>query len=105
MMKRLVTFRPAARDDTDREALYIGQYSHDAAFRFMRSVIETADRLASMPGIGHARPDTPAEYRAYAVDGFPNHIIVYRYDARRLTIVRLMHGAQDFIAAFEDTDE
>lgn len=102
---RLLSFKPMARDDLDELSLYLAKRSTKAATGFLHAVRQTTERLRARPGIGHRRKDLPPRYRVVRIRGFGNHLLVYRFDSRLLTVVRLLHGARDFGSVFLESED
>ena len=83
-MIRKVLVRPAARS----EILMHAQYLRDAASdllvqRFLGSLDDGSDHSLLR------------EVRKYALNGFPNHLIFYRFDAHVLDVLHVFHGMRD----------
>ena len=78
---------------------HIRQDSPAAAERFLLAVAEAEIGLAEFPGKGAAIGELRSrgdQLRRWSPAGFRNHLIVYRFDANLLEIVRILHGASDF---------
>jgi toxin ParE1/3/4 len=94
---------PAALQDLEDQAAYLGRRSPSAAPRFMDAARGAFDHLARMPGMGAAwettRPDL-AGLRLWPIRGFEKHVIVYRPLDDGVEVVRVLHGARDLEAAF-----
>lgn len=78
---------------------YIARDSIDAADRVAADLRSAIQRLATMPGIGHRRDDLSDEslrfYRMYS------YLILYQPESSPLSIVRVLHAAQDVKAILE----
>ncbi len=78
---------------------YIARDSIDAADRVAADLCSAIQRLATMPGIGHRRDDLSDEslrfYRMYS------YLILYQPESSPLSIVRVLHAAQDVKAILE----
>jgi toxin ParE1/3/4 len=48
--------------------------------------------LGIYPHLGRERPELPATYRSYPVK---EHVIYYRSDGRKVTVVRVLHAKMD----------
>ena len=76
----------------------------DLSDRFAESVRRTIDAIADDPTVRpisiHA-PQGDRTLRHWPVDGFPNHLIFYRFDGTRVTIERVLHAARDMTGLFE----
>jgi len=86
--------------------------SHDrhgarAADRYRRLIAKAIEDLRADPGRPSSRATGIGDLRLYALAvaaqgmpptsrvGDPPHVIVYRFDDRRVEIVRVLHGAMD----------
>jgi plasmid stabilization system protein ParE len=89
---------PDVADDIAAIAEYIAHDSEDAARRFAPAVEATIRGLADFPGKGSPKwfeHPRLAGIRSWAVDGFPNHLILYRREAdESVYIVTVIHGAR-----------
>lgn len=90
---------PQAFRDLDDIAAYIGLDNPQAALRFLDSLENRFHLLAASPGIGRERPDLGAGLRGLPVD---NYVIFYRQASTGIEIVRVLHGARDIEALFDD---
>lgn len=100
---------PAARADLiaqwDFFAMEIGD--PDLADRFVKSAQATFQDLAATPGLGRKRifPNQRAsKLRSWKIANFPNYLAFYRplSENRGIEIVRILHGARDLDALFEE---
>lgn len=97
-MRRIV-FSAQARRDVRAIWWSIAPDNHQAADAICEKIHDALELIAEMPGIGHQRPDVDDDrYRFWTVKPF---VIAYRVSARRLTIVRIVHGARDFRKLFD----
>ena len=98
-MTALVRRHPDVADDIAGIAEYISHDSMDAALRFAPAVEATIRGLADFPGKGSIKPfEHPrlGDVRSWAVDGFPNHLILYRLEqGGSIFIVAITHGARE----------
>ena len=84
---------PSARRDLNAIWDHIAENDFRAADRFIAKIADTLERLAGMPGIGHVREDiTDPGLRTHAVG---NYLIIYRFEARPIEVVRVVHGHRD----------
>jgi toxin ParE1/3/4 len=91
--------------DIDEMALYLAESSLTVARRFHESTKLSIQRLAANPDLGsvHGMHDSPLEdMRSWPIRGFPNHLICYRQIAGGVEILRILHGARDLDAAFDE---
>jgi toxin ParE1/3/4 len=91
------------RHDAELDAFgyfqYIRESNPEAALRFLQAVDGTVEKLAFQPLKGRLRKLRGRDLkniRSWRVDGFENYLIFYRFDGRRLEILRIKHGAMDF---------
>jgi toxin ParE1/3/4 len=101
-----VSFRPLAREDIrDAAAYLLVEASEAVAVRFENAVQTLAHSLAGMPGIGvpcsFRNPDLH-DMRRLTVTGFENWLLFYRDTADRIDVIRILHGARDIAAIFEE---
>jgi toxin ParE1/3/4 len=95
----------AAWQDLDDLAAFIQKDSPQAAIRFLEKAEESFRLLARSPELGglctfpHPRM---SGIRVWSVKGFPNHLIFYRPIEHGIEVVRVLHGARDIEAVFED---
>lgn len=84
---------PSARRDLNAIWDYIAENDQRAADRFIARIADTLELLGSMPGIGHVREDvTDPTLRTHAVG---RYLIIYRFEARPIEVVRVVHGHRD----------
>jgi toxin ParE1/3/4 len=76
---------------------YLAKDSPATAIRFLDNARSTLERLATIPGIG-----SPKEFgrglkgvRSWPVDGFPNHLVYYKFTDKALIILAILHGSRD----------
>lgn len=95
--------RPLFKLDLNDHALYLADHNAEAALKFVDSVEETLDLIASQPKMGVERlfAGGAVKLRMLAVSGFKNHLIYYQPLAQGLIAIRLLHGAMDSEAVFE----
>lgn len=87
----------AAKADLVEIAAYLEQESPAASERFLIQAEAAFEQIASSPGIGRIREDIDpmlGRVRAWAVDGFPNHLIFYEETADAIVVLRVLHGAR-----------
>ena len=85
-----------AVDDLDEIWNYIAKDSQDAANRVESAIFSALYSLARHPLIGSKRSElTSLPVRFWPVTEFPNYIIVYRPEARRLEVIAVLHGNRE----------
>jgi plasmid stabilization system protein ParE len=89
---------PNVADDIAEVATFIARDNFDAAYRFGPATEKTIRGLAEMPGKGspkHFPHPRLAGVRSWSVNGFPNHLILYRQEADgAIFILAVTHGAR-----------
>jgi len=94
-----------ARRDVDGIAEHLAGGNLDAAIRFCVAVEDAAENLAEMPGMGRLREfANPAliTMRSWPIKGFGNYLIFYLPAPYGIEILRILHGARDIDAIFEE---
>lgn len=75
--------------------------SESAAVRVRDAIYDALGKLAERPGIGHTRQDlTERPVKFWSVYSY---LVVYDPTSRPLTIVAVLHGAQDVEALLKRT--
>jgi len=98
----LVRVLPAASQAVADQADYYATVSEsDLPERWRRAVEQSFTTLLTVPSGGSfcgLMDPKLAELRRWPIEGFPNHLILYRYapESHMLTVVDVVHGAQDF---------
>jgi addiction module RelE/StbE family toxin len=73
--------------------VYIANNDFDAADRVRDEIDAEVQKLAEHPGLGHRRIDLRnPDHRVWIIYSY---LILYRYDDRELTVLRVIHGARD----------
>ena len=88
---------PAAEDDLFDIWSYIAPDNLESADRLELEILDTCQRLADRPDLGHFRRDlTDKPVRFFAVRG--TYLIVYDSASEPLEVLRLLHGSRDVTA-------
>ncbi|MGH9446451.1 MAG: type II toxin-antitoxin system RelE/ParE family toxin [Terriglobia bacterium] len=104
-MKRRILVRPAADRDLDDQAEYLTAHQNlEMGLRFYSAAEETFQLLATQPEMGRT-----TEYRSAFLTGmrmlpvkqFPKHLVFYRLLEDGIEVIRVLHGARDIEALFE----
>lgn len=107
-MTRKLSRHPKALADIEESAVYIGADNLDAALRFLNAVETTLQVLLDNPELGHTRefkrPEL-AEIRSFNVRGFDKHLVFYRPSEKGIEVVRVLHGARDLGALFDEAQD
>ncbi len=97
-MTRSVRFRVLAREDVAEEAQFLAASGAAVADRFLEAVDRGSERIASFPQLGR-KVSPPGRFlagvRSWPVPGFENVIIYCRPIARRIDVLRVIHGARN----------
>jgi toxin ParE1/3/4 len=104
-MSRKTTIRPQARRDLADAADYIARDNVDAARRFLEAAEAAFELLAAMPQMGTQctfRSPAAAGLRTWSIRGFRNYVVFYRPFEDGVDVVRVIHGARDIEAIFEE---
>ena len=92
---RRVVYSPSARDDFDRIAAFIAGGSGDTAIArsFVARIRQHCRRMAALGGkLGTLRPEIGDDIRSTPLGSY---IIFFRYDARRMQVIRVVEGHRD----------
>jgi toxin ParE1/3/4 len=87
-----------ARLDYLQIFIYIGERNLPAAERLIESFDEKLRPIASMPGIGPARPELGAHIRSCPVG---DYILLYRQIPDGIELLRAVHGARNLRRLFK----
>src|SRR5580704_10624299 len=91
MSRFIVT--PSAEDDLVEIITHIAQDNPTAAATVRRKLHAAFEQLAGMPGIGHFREDLLN--RRHKFWSVYSYVIVYRWRAKPIEIIAVVHGARD----------
>jgi toxin ParE1/3/4 len=95
-MRQVIVLPEAVRDIEDQSDYYEARGTPATADHWERQTARTFEFLAANPGLG--APIRPG-LRAWRVEKFKQHVVVYRVFDDRVEIVRVLHGAADLDAA------
>jgi plasmid stabilization system protein ParE len=96
-MTRYVLTASARKDITDIWE-YIAADNLEAADRVLHALEASMATLAKTPGLGHWREElADKRHRFHLVYSY---LIVYRYEAKPIRIVRVLHAARDIQSMF-----
>ena len=99
-MGRLV-IRPQALTDLDDIFDYIAEDSLDRAITFIRKLSGQMEKVADSPGIGRRRNELLAGLRSFP---YGSYLIFYSPLDDGADIVRILNGAKDIEALFQDDE-
>ena len=97
-----MTYRliPQAQDDFEQIYIYLHSENAAAADRLATALIRSYKFLAEWPNAGHLRSDLPdTRFRFWPVS---NYIVLYAPDTTPLSIVAILHGAQNISQILND---
>ena len=92
----------AEQDLSDIEN-YFDEHCEGVLQRFRERFRETVKSLCLSPNLGERcsfRNPRTKGMRMWLVDGFSNYLIFYRIHGETLQIMRVIHGARDYVAMF-----
>jgi toxin ParE1/3/4 len=95
-----------ARSDLVEIACLIVRDKSSAAMRFLDAAESTFKTLARSPELGSRgefRSAHLADIQRWRVKGFENYLIFYCAIADGIQVVRILHGARDIEAIFNDS--
>ena len=94
-----VVYLPDADADLIDIYVWIAQENPEAAARLVQRLVAAVRRLADFPESAPIRPDI--------VPGVPSlvvgrYLVLYRVEADRIDVVRVVHGSRDVAALLDD---
>jgi toxin ParE1/3/4 len=94
-------FRISDQAKTDLREVwrYIARRNEPAADRLVDQIIEHYETLAKFPGMGRSREELAPGLRSFPVG---KYVVFYRPIDDGIEVVRVLHGAQDISALFEE---
>jgi toxin ParE1/3/4 len=98
----MIVIRPRALDDLGEIWAYIAEDSPVHADAFAARIDRKFHALARQPGMGRARPELNKDLRSLAVG---RHVIFYLPLSNGIEVVRVLHGARDIEAEFQDAEQ
>ena len=93
-----------AKEDIIELFRYFDEQSENLGEKFLESLNETLEMIVHMPELGELyRFRVPAmrNARVRRVKKFSNYLIFYRIEADRIEILRVLHGARDYMNLFD----
>jgi toxin ParE1/3/4 len=91
-VRELVVLPAALRDIDHQAAYYRDQGSPETATRWLERTRRTFEFVAANPALGAT---IGPGLRAWRIERFKQHIVVYRTLEERIEVVRVLHGASD----------
>ena len=104
-MSRFVQYTEKANHEIMEIFDYLDQRDETVANRFYDAVEQTVRQLARSPYLGERcqfRSPQTKGMRIWQVSGFSNYLIFYQVGKTDLTVVRVIHGARDYAAMFNE---
>jgi toxin ParE1/3/4 len=105
IMNLRILIHEDATIDLHEHCNYLAQNSQNSALQFFDAARQTFAALARMPGMGQkyeSEDDDIINIRKWAVKGFKQYLIFYRYDNELLEILRIVHATRDLIPLLRD---
>lgn len=99
-MSRGYRLTPEAQANVNKIGAFIANDSVDAALRVLDAFDDAFNLLAATPEIGHTREDLTS--RPVKFWGVYSYLIVYDPASAPLTIIAVLHGAQDVERLLKD---
>jgi len=93
-----------ATDDIAELYSYFLEHGESLAMKFMDCLNETYSMVANMPELGELcrfREPAMKDARVRSVKKFSNYLIFYRIESDRIEILRVLHGARDYMNLFD----
>ena len=93
-----------AREDIIELLRYFDAQDSNLSEKFLEYLHETYDMIAHMPELGelyHFRNPAMKDARVRPIKKFSNYLIFYRIEADRIEILRVLHGARDYMNLFD----
>jgi len=87
-----IVWSPLAVDRASEIAGYIAQDKPSAAEKWIRTVFSKVEQLKSWPEVGRIVPDIGNRQFRELIYG--NYIIIYRIEAKRISILTIRHRKQ-----------
>ena len=96
-MSRRVILAPEANRDLWDIAWHIAQRNPPAAYRFIDTVYEKGELLASTPQMGRARDELAPDLRSFPIGAF---VLFYRRTRGGIEIARILRCSRDIPSLF-----
>lgn len=96
---------PKAQEDLDQIEDFLMERNPDAARMVIQAVSKTYQGLIAWPEKGSPLPYK--EVRMFPVRGFPQFLVLYRFDSEEslITVIRVIRGAQDWTRILMDEED
>ena len=107
MKKTKIFISKRAEIDTEEITLYLALDNPPAETKFREALEAAYTLLSTMPDMGSTRDyHNPriSHLRMFPIIKFENFLIFYQSTEEELIVVRVLHGARDIAALFEDEE-
>jgi plasmid stabilization system protein ParE len=99
-----VFFSALAEEDLDQIEDYISAHDPAAAARVRASIVQQSLQLGNTPEKGMAlrepRSEQEIAVRLWPVSRYRNYLVLYRIEAERIRVLRILHAARDWTRFF-----
>lgn len=92
---------PLAAADIEAAYAYIRERNPPAASKFVTELRALASKLSVHPSMGRERPEIGRSIRSFPIG---RYVVFYRTGQEVIEIARVLHGARDVDAAWEEQD-
>ena len=100
---QLVLSDLAVADILEQADWYIAKAGHPLAKRWEKAVTSTIFRILRNPSSGRLclfRARILRDVRSMSIDGFPKHLLFYRFRRSEVFVLRVVHGARELEGLF-----
>jgi toxin ParE1/3/4 len=107
MKKTRIFISKIAEQDTEEITLYLALDNPPAETKFREALEATYTLLSTMPDMGSTRDYHNPRFsnlRMFPIKKFENYLIFYQSTEEELLVVRVLHGARDIAALFEEEE-
>lgn len=99
MADALYRLTPAAISDLEEIWTFGAErWSMDQAERYVDGLVSTFELIADFPEIARERSEFAPPVRIHPTGA---HLVIYLADQGRVTVLRILHGRQDLLAALD----
>jgi toxin ParE1/3/4 len=105
MNKTKISISKRAEIDIEETTVYLALDNPGAEESFRKALETTFTLLAAMPEMGATRDFRSPRFsglRMFPVKRFDKYLIFYQATEEELLIIRVLHGARDIVALFEE---
>jgi toxin ParE1/3/4 len=95
---------PAATSDITELYCYFLALEANLGEKFLDCLYETYEMIANMPELGQLyrfRDPAMKDARIRQIKKFSNYLIFYRIETDKIVILRVLHGARDYMNLFD----